>query len=121
MALNPAGLALAVNAVRNALLYAQLHTDSAGGTGTDNLAPSGRKAVFWTEPVAGSFSLASQITFQGTENTYNAHSVTFWDAETIGTGNFYGEFILTGGDTTCNAQGEFKVTAIDFTVTATDS
>lgn len=118
MPLNADGLDLAATAIQSNLLFAQLHTASAGTSGVDNLCSSSRKPVQWTSAVDGSFGLASAVLFTGGESSQTVNSVTLWDAETDG--NFYGEFAVTG-DTTFNSVGEYKVTAIDFTATAEDA
>ena len=117
MALNPTGLAFAINSLQTGLLYAQLHSNSASD-GTQNIAVPGRQVVHWTEPDSGTFGLSSPLNFTGGESWGAVYSVTLWDAETDGT--MMGEVLLTGGDTTFNGDGQYQVTAIDFTMTASD-
>lgn len=112
MSLNATGLELATNALQAGLLYAQLHSAAAGTEGTDNTV-GGRQAIQWSAPVDGEFGLLSQILFRGDSNAV-AYSLTLWDAEEDGT--LYGEFTLAG-DGVFNAQGEYAVTVLDFTLT----
>lgn len=117
MALNDDGLALAANALVASLAYAQLHSAAAGTSGTDNAYALERQPVTWNIPTTGDLSLASGIRFTGGTPNGTVYSVTLWDADADGT--FYGEYPLSG-DLTFNGQGEFLVTAIDFTATSSD-
>ena len=117
MALNPTGLEFAVNSLQTGLVFAQIHSGAAGD-GTDNIAVVGRQLVYWTVPDSGAFGLASPITFVGGPSYGTAYSVTLWDQETDG--SMMGEILLTGGDTTFNGDGIYQVTAIDFTLLASD-
>lgn len=118
MALNPTGLAFAITSLQTGLVYAQIHSGAAG-PGTDNIAVTGRQPVYWTVPSSGTFGLASPIKFTGGPSYGTAYSVTLWDQETEGT--MMGEVIFSGGDTTFNGDGQYQVTAIDFTMTASDA
>lgn len=118
MPLNSTGLAAAAAAVQAELLYAQLHTAAAGVAYDENLSSVGRQPASWGVPVAGAFGLASQISFSGGVANEVVYSVTLWDAESDGT--CLGEFVITG-DGVFSADGSFAITAMDFTVTATDS
>lgn len=117
MALNPTGLEFAINSLQMGLLYAQIHSGAAGD-GTVNIAVVGRQQVYWTVPSSGTFGLASPLTFSGGPSYGAAYSVTLWDQETDG--SMMGEIPLTGGDTTFNGDGVYLVTALDFTLTASD-
>lgn len=118
MPINSTGLSAAAIALQ-VYNYAQLHSASAGTTYSDNLAVLARVPVVWNQPAAGNFGLQSALKFVSGEPGSAAHSVTLWDA--ISDGTCAGEFLFTDGDSAFNAQGEFLVTAIDFTVTATDA
>lgn len=117
MALNDAAMVLAANTLRSALAYAQLHSAAAGASGTANLTTATRQPVSWGAPTgSGSFMLASQINFTGGNPSSAVYSVTLWD--TAVSGNFYGEFILSG-DAIFDTSGNYSVTAIDLTGSAT--
>ena len=116
MALNAAGLTLTASTLQANLLFAQLHTDTAGD-GTANLSSVGRQPVAWT--TAGTtFGLASPVKYVSGVADEVVYSVTLWDDETDG--SCFGEFVLDG-DGAFNSEGEFLITAIDFTATATDA
>jgi len=108
---------LAANTLRGAALYGQLHTSAAGAAGTSNLTTAARQAITWAATSGlGNFGLASPINFTGGAASGPVYSITLWSASTAGT--FYGELPLTG-DTAFNASGQYNVTALDMTGTAT--
>lgn len=109
--LNDTAMAVAANALRAAMLYAQLHTAAAGGSGTSNVTTAARRPITWGSVTgAGDFGLSAQLDFTGGAANGPVYSVTLWSASTSGT--YYGEFIL-GGDTAFNSSGLYSVTAID--------
>lgn len=117
MPLNNAVMVAAANTIRADALYGQLHSAAAGSSGTSNVTSAARQAITWTTPTgAGSFGLTSQLSFTGGAANGAVYSVTLWSASTSGT--FYGEFVLTG-DTAFNSSGNYNVTAIDLTGSAT--
>lgn len=113
MPLNDDGFNLAASALQTGMLFAQLHSAAAGLTYTDNVCPTGRKALLWSTPQAGDFGLRSALKFTGGDPGGPVYSVTLWDDEVEGT--CYGEFVLTSGDTAFNGEGAYQITAIDFT------
>lgn len=117
MALNSAGLALTATALKANLLYAQLHSGSAGSEGTSNVAIPGRLPVTWATVSPTEFALQSQLEFRGGASGDPCYSVSLWDTETDG--NFYGEYLLTG-DNAFNNEGVFLVTQLDFLATSSD-
>lgn len=119
MALNADGLELAATALITNLVWAQLHSASAGVDGGDNICSLTRQAVHWDTPDGGDFGMSGAIRFTGGTPNGTVYSVSLWDTEEVDTGTFYGEYPLTG-DLTFNGQGEFQVTAIDFTGTSID-
>jgi len=115
MPLNDAGLVYISNSLQEVLLFAQLHFDVAG-SGNDNIAVPGRQPVDWNTPASdGDFGLIAAVTFTSGVPGDPVYSVTLWDDETAGV--FYGEFPLTG-DSTFDNTGQYQVTAIDFSGTA---
>lgn len=117
MPVNSAGLALTAATLRASLLYAQLHSGSAGVDGTSNIAIAARQPVTWTIISSTEFALLSQLEFVDGTPGGDAYSVTLWDAETDG--NCYAECLLSG-DNAFNAEGKFLVTQIDFLATSSD-
>lgn len=117
MPVNTAGLALTAATLRASLLYAQLHSASAGD-GTSNIAIAARQPVTWSIISSTEFALLSQLEFTDGTPGGPAYSVTLWDAETDG--NCYAECLLSG-DNVFNSEGKFLVTQIDFLATSTDA
>lgn len=116
MPLNQNAMVVLANTLRATLLFAQLHSAAAGAVGTDNIAVAGRRPVFWGTPApSGQFGLISAIDFTAGTPLGAAYSVSLWDAETSGV--YYGEFVL-GADSAFNSLGEYHVTVIDLTGTA---
>lgn len=119
MPINSTGLSAAALTLQQNFAFAQLHSGAAGEDYGSNLAVLARQQVSWSQPTTGSFGMRSALRFVGGTPGGTVHSITLWDA--ISDGNCGGEFLLTGGDSAFNPQGEFLLTAIDFTVTATDT
>lgn len=119
MPLNDAAMVLAANALRTALAYGQLHSLSAGASGTANVITAvGRAAVSWSTPTdAGNFVLLTPIAFTGGTSGHPVFSVTLWDSGTLGAGNLYGEFVLSF-DSTFDASGNYHVTMLDLSGSA---
>lgn len=104
-------MTVAANALKGALLYAQLHSGPAGTNGTANIATSTRKAITWGAVSAGSFGITSSLSFTGGTPNGPAYSVTLWSAATSGT--FYGE-LITSGSSTLDGSGNYVLSALDF-------
>lgn len=118
MPFNNAAMVVAANAIQDVALYGQLHSGAAGGSGTSNVTSAAREAITWATPTGlGDFALDAQLEFSGGAANGDVYSITLWSASTSGT--YYGEFPLTTGDTAFNSAGEYYVTAIDLTGTAT--
>lgn len=117
MPLNNRGMQLIATALQDTLTHAQLHSGPGGADGTDNVTTSGRQEINWSTPDSlGNFGLTSLINFTDGEINGVVTSVTLWDAETDG--DVYGEWVLAG-DQTFGFDGQYQVTAIDFTGTTT--
>jgi hypothetical protein len=114
MALNDAALVLAANAVDGAITHFQLHSAATNGTGTTNQIGS-RVAVNGTVDADGDITW-SNTAFTGLSASQAVHSVSYWSASSGGT--FYGVSVLTG-DAAANAAGEYTVTSVVETSTAT--
>lgn len=112
MALNDAALVLAANAVDGAITHMQLHSS---GTNPAANAVGSRVAVSGTVDADGDISWTN-VAFTGLAANQAVASVSYWSASTGGTA--YGISALTG-DATANSAGEYTVTSVTETSTAT--
>lgn len=113
MALNDAALVLAANAVDTAITHFQLHSSAPGAAGTT--APVGtRVAVNGTVDGDGDITWTNTA-FTGLAANQAVSHVSYWSASTGGT--FYGSAALSG-DLAANAAGEYTVTSVTETSTA---
>ena len=113
--LNDPALILAATAVRNATTHVQLHSGAPGAAGTSNVTTAARQPAAGTVDADGDISWGP-LNFTGVAANGAATYVTYWSALTGGT--CYGQAQLTG-DLTANAAGEYTVTSITETSTAT--
>jgi hypothetical protein len=113
MALNDAALVLAANAVDGAITHMQLHSSAPGAAGTTGALGS-RVAVNGTVDADGDITWTN-VAFTGLGANQAVSHVSYWSASTAGT--YYGSAALTG-DTTANAAGEYTVTSVTETSTA---
>lgn len=113
MALNDAALVVAANAIAGAITHLQLYSGAPGAAGTTNAVGT---RVAATEAVDADGDITwTNVAFTGlTANQAVAH-VGYWSASTGGT--FYGSSALSG-DLAANAAGEYTVTSITETSTA---
>lgn len=111
--LNEAAMAVASQALKEAMGFAQLHHEDAGLYGTANATTAPRRPVVWSEIIGlGDLSLKSPINFIGGESETPVYSVTLWsDAPTGGT--YYGQFPINSGARTFSSSGEFTVSTLD--------
>lgn len=121
MALNDAALVLAANAVDTAITHMQLHSGARGASGTTN-ALGTRVAVNGTVDGDGDITWTS-VAFSGLAANQAVAEVSYWNGAGTGTpasgGTYYGGATLTGGsDTTANAAGEYTLTTVTETSTA---
>jgi hypothetical protein len=114
MALSDAALTTGATAIKNAVTHLQLHSAAPGAAGTAN-AVGTRIANTGTVDADGDITWANAA-FTGLTANQAVGYVSYWTAVTGGT--FYGSAALTG-DTTANAAGEYTVTSIVETSTAT--
>lgn len=113
MALNDAGLVLAANAVDTAITHMSIHTT--GGVGSSaNESTAPRVAVNGTVDGDGDITWTN-VAFTGGAASGPAVRVGYWTAPTGGT--YLGGSLLTG-DQTFNAAGEYTVTSVTETGTA---
>jgi hypothetical protein len=113
MALNDAALVLAANAVDAAITHMQLHSGARGAAGTTNAVGS-RVAVNGSVDADGDITWTN-VAFTGLTANQAVAEVSYWSASTGGT--YYGGAALTG-DATANAAGEYTVTSVTETSTA---
>jgi hypothetical protein len=113
VALNDATLVVAANAVRTAVTHLQLHSAAPGAAGT-TAAVGRRVGVTGTTDADGDITWGP-ANFTGLTANQAVTHVSYWSAATAGT--FYGSAALTGA-TSANAAGEYTVTAVTETSTA---
>jgi hypothetical protein len=111
MPLNNPAMIIAANALRSAIIAAQIHSGDPGAAGTSNNLGVARQSITWTSATAdGDFGLSSSLNFTGLTPGATCSWISVWSATSAGT--WYGNFQLTG-DTVANASGEFSVTALN--------
>jgi hypothetical protein len=118
MALNNAAMVVAANALQGVLVAMQLHSGDPGAAGTANTTSAARQAISWGAPTGpGTFGLSASINFTGVAANGAATYISLWSQVAAG-GTWYGNFQLTG-DQTANAAGQYTVTALNLTGSAT--
>lgn len=113
MALNDPALVLAANAIDTAITHFQLHSGARGSAGTTNQIGT-RVAVNGTVDSDGDITWTNTA-FTGLTANQAVAEVSYWSASSGGT--YYGGATLTG-DTTANSAGEYTVTSVTETSTA---
>jgi Tfp pilus assembly protein PilX len=113
MALNDAALVVGANAIDTAITHFQLYSAATNAAGTTNAIGS-RVAVNGTVDGDGDITWTNAA-FTGLTANQAVHSVGYWSASTAGT--FYGVSVLSG-DATANSAGEYTVTSVTETSTA---
>lgn len=113
MALNDAAVVVGSNAIDTAITHMQLHSGAPGAAGTSNVVGS-RVAVNGTVDGDGDITWSS-VAFTGLTASQAVSHVSYWSASTSGT--FYGSAALSG-DTAANAAGEYTVTSVTETSSA---
>jgi hypothetical protein len=114
MALNDAALVLAANAVDTAITHFQLHSGARGSSGTSNVVGT-RVAVNGTVDADGDITWTNTA-FTGLTASQAVAEVSYWSASSSGV--YYGGATLTG-DATANSAGEYTITSVTETSTAT--
>jgi hypothetical protein len=114
MALNDTILNIGNAAMQTAITHAQIHTAQPDAAGS-NAASSSRQAITWITAANGDLVATADLSFTGGASSGAATHIGFWSASSSGT--FYGWQVLTG-DQTFNAAGEYTVTGITITGTA---
>jgi hypothetical protein len=114
MALNDTILNAGNAEMQSLMTHAQIHTAQPNASGS-NEASSGRQAITWVTAANGDLVITQDLNFTGGASSGAATHIGFWSASTSGT--FYGWLALTG-DQTFNAAGEYTVTGVTITGTA---
>lgn len=115
MPLNDTILNFGNDDMQTRMTHLQIHTAQPNASGS-NEAASARQAITWVTAANGDMVATVDLNFTGGAASGAATHVGFWSAATAGT--FYGWLALTG-DQTFNAAGEYTVTGITITGTAT--
>ncbi len=112
MALNDAALVIGATAIKNAITHLQLHSS---GTNPAANAVGSRVAATGSVDADGDISWTN-VAFTGLSASQAVASISYWSASSGGTA--YGITTLTG-DATANSAGEYTVTSVTETSTAT--
>ncbi len=116
MPLNAASLILEANTIRAVAVKMRLHSGDPGVAGTANQTTAPVQSVLWTAASGtGNWGLSASVNFTGVAPSGNCSWVSLWDTTNA---VWYGNFPLTG-DITANSAGEFTVTGMNFTGSAT--
>lgn len=114
MPLNDTILNIGNAAMQTAMTHMSLHTATPNTSGS-NESTAARQAITWVTAANGDMIATVDLAFTGGAASGACTHVGFWSALTAGT--FYGYLPLTG-DQTFNAAGEYTVTGITITGTA---
>jgi hypothetical protein len=121
MALNDAILNIGAAAMQAAMTHMGLHT-AAPNTSGSNPALSARQAITWETAANGDMIATVDLPFTGGAASGPVTHAGFWSSAGTGSpptgGTFYGAYPVTG-DATFNADGEYTVTSITLTGSAT--
>jgi len=114
--LNDTLLNVGATAMQGSATHAALYTAEPNAAGTTNVATSARQAITWITAANGDMVVTADAAFTGGAASGPCTHVGLWSASSGGT--FYGYYALTG-DQTFNAAGEYTLTGITITGTAT--
>ena len=114
MALNDTILNIGNAAMQSAMTHMAIHTAQPNASGSNESAAA-RQAITWVTAANGDLVATVDLAFTGGAASGAATHVGFWSASSAGT--FYGWLPLTG-DQTFNAAGEYTVTGVTITGTA---
>lgn len=113
--LNDTLLEIGADAMKAAATHAGLFTAEPNAAGTTNVATSARQPITWETDSSGDMVVTADANFTGGTASGPCTHVGLWSALTAGT--FYGYFAITG-DQAFNAAGEFTLTGITVTGSA---
>jgi hypothetical protein len=111
---NDAAVVIAANAVEAVITHMQLHSTNVGGSWGTN-AVGTRVAVNGTVDADGDITW-SNVAFTGLTANQAIGGVSYWSASSGGT-NYGGS--ATSGDATANSAGEYTLTSVTESTTAT--
>jgi hypothetical protein len=114
VALNDTILNIGNAQMQTSMTHLQIHTAQPNASGS-NEASSARQSITWVTAANGDLVITADLAFTGGASSGAATHIGFWSALTVGT--FYGWLALTG-DQTFNAAGEYTVTGVTITGTA---
>jgi hypothetical protein len=114
MPLNDTILNIGNAAAQTAMTHAQIHTGQPDAAGSLE-ATSARQAITWVTAANGDLVITADLVYTGGASSGAATHIGFWSAS--GAGTFYGWLPLTG-DQTFNAAGEYTITGVTITGTA---
>jgi hypothetical protein len=117
MPLNDAILNTGVTAMQTAITHLSIHTALPNASGS-NESTAPRVATGWGAAANGDFATLTNKAFTGGAANGPALYVGFWNGATLGSGTFYGYQALTG-DAAFNSAGEYTITSLAITGTAT--
>jgi hypothetical protein len=100
--------------MQSLMTHMAIHTAQPDGTGS-NASSAARQSITWVTAANGDLVITQDLNFTGGASSGAATHIGFWSALTSGT--FYGWLALTG-DQTFNAAGEYTVTGVTITGTA---
>lgn len=113
--LNNPAMVIGANAIRAAATKMRLHAGDPGAAGTSNPTTSTVQPATWGAATgAGTFALSGTVSFTGVAANGATQWVSLWDTANT---TWYGNFQLTG-DQTANAAGEYNVTGLTITGSA---
>ncbi len=101
--------------MQTSMTHLQVHTAQPNASGS-NESSATRQAITWVTAANGDLVITADLNFTGGASSGAATHIGFWSAATTGT--LYGWLPLTG-DQTFNAAGEYTVTGVTITGTAT--
>jgi hypothetical protein len=100
------------------ITHIQLHSGLPGAAGTSNVTTAARVATAGKTSVDADGDITwTGLNFTGVAANGGATHISYWSAVSAGT--YYGYGVLSGGDTTANAAGEFNVTSFTESGSAT--
>lgn len=117
MPLNDTILNIGAAAMQAAMTHGSLFSAVPNAAGTTNNTTHGRVALTWTTAANGDMIVTADAAFTGGAANGAVLYLGFWSASTAGT--FYGYVTITTGDTASNAAGEYTLTDVVITGTAT--
>lgn len=115
MPLNDTLLNIGAAAMQAAATHMSIHTATPNTSGS-NESTAARQAITWVTAANGDMVATVDLAFTGGAAGGPAVATGYWSASSGGT--WYG-YIPTTGDTTFNAAGEYTVTGVTVTGTAT--